>query len=264
MDYCLFLDTWLAGAGPEAASRELTLLGHRKVDWEVGCADLWQILGPREEWRELAVERVLHLLRFWVKFAVWDDDRASQYGRGEYVGTCKGLSRPFEEIDMLLPAFDEASSPRLRRLEERLASACPSALRWDDTFVPVWWLCAPKAFRFLERNLWQIGQGRRVAPGEMVPAFLSCDDTYPNQDEAAAWFASFTDALEGWWRGAAPRGQVGERVSGLLGPQTPVKSWLVRLFLRKLRRLVENGEEFASLVSPTHSHRRGTGALYGL
>jgi len=164
MDYCLFLDTWLAGAGPEAASRELTLLGHRKVDWEVGCADLWQILGPREEWRELAVERVLHLLRFWVKFAVWDDDRASQYGRGEYVGTCKGLSRPFEEIDMLLPAFDEASSPRLRRLEERLASACPSALRWDDTFVPVWWLCAPKAFRFLERNLWQIGQGRRVAP----------------------------------------------------------------------------------------------------
>jgi len=264
MDYCLCLDTWLTGAGPEVAAQELALLGHRKIDWERACADLWQTLGAHEEWRELAVERLLHLLRFWVKFTVWDDDAASEFGRDEYLGTCKGLLRPFEEIDMVLPAFDEGASPRLQRLTQRLKSECPEELQWGDDFVTEWWLCAPKAFRFLECNLWQIGRGRRVVQGEPVPVFLGCEDTYPNQDEAAAWFAAFTEALAGWWQGATPAGQVGNRVSDLLGTPTPVKAWLVRLFRRKLMRLVENGEQFTSLVTPERAGRRGTGKLFGI
>jgi hypothetical protein len=90
-----------------------------------------------------------------------------------------------------------------------------------------------------------------------VPGFLRCEDTYPDQDEAAKWWASFSLALEGWWQERPEKGDIADDVNGRLGEITPVKRWLVRLFIKKLRMLEANGEQFTQLISPKHSHKRG-------
>ena len=86
-----------------------------------------------------------------------------------------------------IAGFQENASPRVKRIESRLAEMnCQVPLDLRE-----WWLCAPKSFRFLERNLWVIGMGRSPEDAEDIPGFLQCEDTYPNQDEVAAWYASF-------------------------------------------------------------------------
>jgi hypothetical protein len=93
---------------------------------------------------------------------------------------------------------------------------------------------------------------------EDIPGFLQCEDTYPNQDATAAWYASFCRELNGWWPIQPETGALADDVNRRLREFTQVKRWLVRLFLRKLKRLEENGEQFTNLVPPKHSHRRGT------
>jgi hypothetical protein len=259
MDYCLCLDAWLSGTSPDVPADELLALGHRRIDWQTVCRDVWQTLGERDECRRLLVERILHNVRWAVKFTFWDDDQASLFGRDQYLG---GYSTTGDGVSIdgyyERPPFDyERASPRVHRIEERLGEICPD---WDTYRgqLAEWWLCAPKSFRFLERILWAIGQGRPLRPGDCVPGFLQCEDTYPSQDEAAAWWQSFCVALDGWWRGATSSGAIAEEIDQRLGNPTPVKRWLVRLFLRKLKRLEENGEQLTHLVNAQHGHKRGT------
>jgi len=266
MDYCLLLDAWHAGAPPDGVARELEALGQRDVDWRAVANDTWAVLGEHVEWRDLLVERILHQLRHAIKFTVWDDDPGGRFGRDEYVGDAgepAAEGNPavlFGHIERPVFGFDESSSPRVRAMEDRLAVTCPVGIEWGKRWIEEWWLCAPKAFRYLERRLWYVGQGTydHAMP---VPTFLQCEDTYPNHDRAAVWFSDFTTALDGWWRGAPVAGDVAGEVGRLLGPVTDTKRWLVRLYLRKLRRLVENGEQFTSLVDPQHTHLRGTAPL---
>ncbi len=101
-----------------------------------------------------------------------------------------------------IAGFQENASPRVKRIESRLAEMnCQVPLDLRE-----WWLCASKSFRFLERNLWVIGMGRSPEDAEDIPGFLQCEDTYPNQDEVAAWYASFCRALNGWWGGQSKLG----------------------------------------------------------
>jgi hypothetical protein len=102
------------------------------------------------------------------------------------------------------------------------------------------WLCAPKAFRYLERIVWEIGGGRsargRIAQkGERVPGFLRCEDTWPNLAEALAWWHAYLATLDGWWREEPEQGAVAVQVYRRLGEPTPVKRWLVRLLRHSLR-----------------------------
>ena len=270
MDYCLCLDAWLTGAPPDAPARELMALGYRTMDWHTVCTDLWETLGEHTELKDLLIERFLHLLRNWIKFAVWDDDLASEFGRDQYLGTLSetGDTRNPAKIHCYIehpaPGFYEKASPRVQRLDARIAELHPEGLPWDEKWGPEWWLCAPKAFRFLERTLWTFGRGRPPEDGGEVPGFLQCEDTYPNHEEAAEWWRSFCTALEGWWRERPERGAVADEVNQRLGESTPVKRWLVRLFLRKLKRLEENDEQLTNLVRPQHGHKRGTKALSSL
>jgi hypothetical protein len=254
MDYCLCLDAWLAGALPEAPARELMALGHRQIDWMTVCRDLWNVLGRHNEGKDLLVERMLHLLRHSIKWCIWDDDMATKFGRGQYLGDYFAGTWRYGNPELRIAGFQENASPRIKGIEARLAEI------YDEVPLDLgeWWLCAPKSFRFLERDLWVIGMRRLPRDGEEVPGFLQCEDTYPNQDEAADWYKSFCKVLNGWWRGQPATGDLGDDVHRRLGDSTPVKRWLVRLFLRKLRRLEQNGEQFANLVTPGHSHRRGT------
>lgn len=283
MDYVFCLDAWLAGVGPEAAARELTALGYRHIDWHTVCANLWKVLGERTELKELLVERLIHSQRWKIKTMIWDDGLAADFGRDQYLGTLSETrdSRNPAKLNCYIGppvfGFDEGASPRIQRLEARLAEICPD---WGDRFtegkfqhlITCGWLCAPKAFRYLERLLWQIGKGGRradglgkrgqIEDGEKVPGFLQCEDTYPNQDQATEWWRAFCTALQGWWREHPEKGDVAYQVNQRLGEGTPVKRWLVRLFVRRLQVLLEISYDgphgIARFVNPRPSSKRGT------
>jgi len=254
MDYCLCLDAWLAGTSPEAPARELMALGQRKIDWMNVCKDLWEVLGKRNERKELLVERILHIVRHSIKWCIWDDDLATEFGRDQYLGDYSADTARYGNPQLRIAGFSERTSPKVKQIEARLAELF-DRFPIDPRF---WWLCAPKSFRFLERNLWVIGKEAQHKAGEEIPGFLQCEDTYPNQDEAAEYYRSFHKALQNWWQGKPGSGRVADDVNQRLGEATPVKSWLVRLLLRKLERLEQNGEQFTNLVNPKHSHKRGT------
>jgi hypothetical protein len=266
-DYALCLDAWLAGAPCEAPASELSALGYRRVDWHTVCHDLWQTLGERTQVKELLVERTLHGIRWAIKFTFWDNDPASVFGRDQYLGN---YARTDDKVSIDgyydRPPFDyERASPRIRRLEARLAEVCPDWDTWRGQ-LGEWWLCAPKSFRFLERILWSAGRERPLHPTDRVPGFLRCEDTYPNQDEATTWWTAFCAALEGWWCSQYTNSKVAQDIGQRLGESTPVKRWLVHLYLRKLKRLEENGVQLTHLVSAGaglagHARRRGTKPL---
>ncbi len=263
MDYCLCLDAWLAGAGPEAVARELDALGHRKINWQSVCRDLWEALGEHTEKKKLLVELTLLVIRHAIKTYRWDDEQGTDYGRDEYLGDYRedgGIDGTWGT-----PRFDQWATPRLKKIADRLSEVWPEWRSVPKGEYGSWWLCAPKAFRFLERDLWAIGKERPLEPSEPVPGFLQCEDTYPNQAEAAAWYEDFGAALEAWWKGESTSGRIADDVVERLGEPTPVKRWLVRLFRHKLRKYETEdgirGGQFGRLVSPNRDRKRGTRPL---
>jgi hypothetical protein len=263
IDYVLCLDGWLAGAEWPDVARELNALGYRRLDWDAVCTDLWEVLGEHDELKDRLVERLILLQRWAIKKTAWDDDRASQFGRDRYLGPYSetpgrdGVSR-WTHADPPAPDFDVHASPRLQRLEARIAELHPGTPvpGWGGDHLTCGWLCAPKAFRYLERIVWEIGGGRLAREGERVPGFLRCEDTWFDLAEAAEWWRAYLAALDGWWRGTEWLGQetghseretghskpndrlqgaVADQVSERLGAPTPVKRWLVRLLRHSLR-----------------------------
>ena len=260
MDYVLCLDAWLAGAGPEDAAVELKALGFRRIDWGAACASLWRVLGEHTELKDLLVERLIHSQRLKIKQSPWDDDPASEFGRDRYLGTISKVRNPAKEncyVERDVPGFDEGASPRVQRIEARLAELCPD---WGKMrfHIEYGWLCAPRAFRFLERLVCAIGQERPPKPDDRVPGFLQIEDTHPSQDEAGAWWKAFVGALDAWWQGEPAGGPVAEDVARRLGEATPLKRWLVRLFRRKLRFYASYEEGLGRLIHPRSDARRGT------
>jgi len=244
MDYVFCLDAWLAGSGPGAPARELAALGHQGVDWQAVCAELWKVLGDHTELKDLLVERLIHSQRWKLKERVSDEDGAWAFGRDQYLGDYSETGNPASQygyVGRAAPAFDEARSPRIRKLESRLAEICPD-WEWFGYTIRYGWLCAPKAFRYLERLLWSVGQEKRVihthdhpmGTGEKVPRFLQCEDTYPDPREATQWWTSFSEALKAWWPEKSGHEDKGSEVASRLGEPTAVKRWLVRLLVRKL------------------------------
>jgi len=257
--YSLCLDAWLAGVDPEIVARELMALERNHVDWHTVCAELWKLLGDHNELKELLIERTLHRMRWWIKSLVWHDDARDVFCQDEYLGDTNCSGSHYGNPSFRDPYFAEIESPWVQKLESRLADICQD-WKWFRDCIMNSWLCAPKAFRFLERLLWAIGKERRLEKGEDVPAFLQCEDTYPNQNEAAKWWESFCVALRGWWRREAGQSDVAAEVNRRLGETTPVKRWLVRLLVRKLE-LLERHAELNRLVRPQPDTKRGIGSV---
>ena len=253
-DYCLCLDAWLAGASPEAPVRELEAFGARKIDWRSLCRDLWEVLGERNESKDLLVKYYLHALRHSIKASQWEGDVATEFGKDEYLGDYV-VSR-----DGSAEFFEPRSSPRLKTIADRLTEIRPDWREFSEVDFGYWWLCAPEAFRYLERDLWTIGKEKPIDGGEDVPGFLQCEDTYPNQDKASDWWKSFVAALQGWWQGKPTDDEVAQDVNRRFGAPTPVKRWLVRLLLRKLSMLEEN-EALAWVVKGRRDSKPGTKSL---
>jgi hypothetical protein len=234
LDYILCLDGWLAGAAPEEAAGELVARRREVADWPTVCTGLWRVLGDRTEVKEALVARVLHRQRWWVKTLIWDDDRRDLFVRGAYLADVRSERDSYGNPPFGDPYFVELAAPRVKQWYEYLERCCPA---WDGLrpLTEESWLCAPKAFRFLERALWVIGKERPLTPAdEPVPGFLQCEDTLPDKQRAARWWREFLIALRGWWQGEPGAGEVAVEVEGRLGSTTPVKRWLVRLSVRKL------------------------------
>ncbi len=270
MDYCLCLDAWIDGTTAEATAAELEACAHRQIDWRKVCADIWGILGEREEWRVLIVERLLATCRHAIKQGVWEDDLASQFcrdlhlGKPIYEGDRRNPAKIYSYIDGDAPGFDISTSSRVRRIEERLKQICPPDLlphEGETGWFQEWWLCAPKSLRFIEILVYIFGKGRHLRDDEQVPGFLQCEDTYPDQDSAAEWFSSFLASLDDWWQDRPMAGPVAEGVAQRLGSVSPVKKWLIRLFLRRLQLLAEYSGSLTKLVRPSASAKRGTKKL---
>ena len=246
-DYCLCLEGWLKGEAPEVIAAELARAACRPIDWSAVCRDLWSVLGEHGELKDRLVERVLLNARLAIHSAAWEDD--DLHGDAQPPGAERATPPDASELEA-----------RVRMLDELLADTCPE---WERMRAGIleWWLCAPKSCRFLERILWAVGKERPPQLEDVVPGYLRCEDTYPNQDEATAWWGEFCAALDGWWRGTPRSGTVAGDVNRRLGKSTPVKRWLVRLLLRKLRLLEENDEQLTRLVRADHGNRRGTSRL---
>ncbi|MDY7010522.1 MAG: hypothetical protein SVV80_07180 [Planctomycetota bacterium] len=256
VDYVLCLDAWLAGASPELPARELSGRDRKNADWNVVCGDLWGILGEHTQLKELLVERTIHQLRWWVKSLIWDNDARDVFCRDRFLGEvcCEGDC--YGNAAFSDPYFTELRSQRAGRMEAQISDLCLNS-KWFLDAIHHSWLCAPKAFRFLERLIWAIGKERPPGDADEIPGFLRCEDTYPNQDKTAQWWRSFVAALKGWQCEKYEHGDVADKVNDLLGQPNPVKCWLVRLFIRKLERL-EMNKELAGLVNPLPGNKRGT------
>lgn len=261
MDYCLCLDAWLAGATAESAATELNALGFLQIDWDEACVRLWSVLGEPSRTKELLVERTLLQLRWWVKALVWPNDRASNFGRDQYLGDYRkdaAYARDNGNPEVEAPVFDLKSSPRARRMEDELDAGFGHWPWFRDRICATdgMNLCAPKTFRYLERLLFAIGRERPLQKDEQVPGFLSAEATYPNHDEAAVWWRQFLEGLRNWWQEEAPDGDVAEDIARRLGERTRIKAWLVRLYVRRLE-LHAACAEIGRLVTPVPGRMRG-------
>ncbi len=272
MDYCLCLDAWLQGTRPESPAKELAALGHRSVDWASVCKDLYNILGEHTELKDLLVERILFQTRWWIKSSVWDDDRAANFGRSQYLGdfTETGcFATDNGNPDLRAPTFRLDASPRVREMEIRLKEICSDWPWFKNLIVEGSWPCAPKSFRYLERLLWSVGKERPsvslpsypMDSGDDVPNFLHAEDTCPSSEEAAKWWREFLEALEAWWWNQSTDGSVAEDVFFRLRKRTEVKRWLVRLYVHRLRLLARHGAKVGRLVDPRSGKGWGKKAL---
>ena len=244
LDYVFCLDAWLAGAGPREAAPELTYRGNQKVDWGQVCVDLWDVLGEKSELKELLLRGIVHRQRWWIKSLVWDDDGRDVYCRDQFLGAvnCNGHGQGhYGNPAYGDPYFAELQVPVVRRTEERLSEICPD-WRWFRGFIYDSWLCAPKAFRFLERLLWCVGKEKRVVSlpshplenGDKVPGFLQCEDTYRNGTEGREWVRGFVSGIRSWIAGRKPDAEVPSDIHRRLGARTPLRLWLAGLYLRKI------------------------------
>lgn len=272
MDYALCLDAWLAGADSEAPARELMARARSSVNWHTVCAELWEVLGEHTETKELLVERTLHQTRWWIKSWAGDDDWGAPLCQDEYLGNfCESgaYAEKYGNPGLRAPSFDQNASPRVQKLETRLAEICPDWQWFRNLIVDGSWPCAPKAFRFLERLLWSIGKERPAVSlpsfplehGDDVPGFLQCEETYPNPEEAGQWWRSFLAALRAWWRGQPEKGDVADQVNERLGAAMPVKRWLVRLLVRKCELYEWHEEGLGRLLRPRPGSKRGAGPV---
>jgi hypothetical protein len=242
--YCL--DAWLHGAPLETATWELERQHIDDKNWSGIVRGIYTTLGDPHPLRVLLVERLIHRLRWWVKTHSWDNDARLQFGLDQYLGDPRGDGDwgDFGDPELSDPYFVELREPDIVSMEERIRTEVADGeallVRIQST-----WLCAPKAFRYIERLLLEIGAiGTTDTPG-FDQRLLDCDDTYPDFEQAREWEAALLNRLASWLAGdsdAVPE----------LGPVTPTKHWLAGLLHYRLM-LMDDWSRFVGGRPTGHS-----------
>ena len=227
--YIFCLDAWLKEAPLETACAELERRDDLGRDWARIVRAVYETLGESLELRVLLVRRLLHRLRWWLKTLIWRDDRRDRLMLDAYLGDVRGSSEwgDYGNPGFHDPYFAELQEPEVQELAQQIREQVPKGSELL-TRIESTWLCAPKAFRYLERLIVEIGSVGSEAPPDFGRSILQCEDTVPDFASSRQWHASFLSSLKAWLDGdgdALPE----------LGPITPVKHWLVRMLRYRLQ-----------------------------
>lgn len=225
--YCL--DAWLKNAPLEAARAELALRGDGGRDWSAIVEAVYETLGDRIAARLLLVRRLVHRLRWWLKTLIWNDDRRDRFVPDAYLGDMRssGERGDYGNPGFHDPYYAELNEPAVEELADQIRARVPEGKRLLERIESTW-LCAPKAFRYLERLIVEIGGVGSDRSPHFDRLLLWCEDTYPDLSACGQWHASFLSSLDSWLAGdptACPR----------LGLITPAKHWLVGMLRHRLQ-----------------------------
>jgi hypothetical protein len=251
--YCL--DAWLKGAPLEVATAELGMRRSLGRDWPTITAAVYEALGGRSELKSLLITRLVHRLRWWAKSHIWVDDHRDRFLLDVYSGDVRGDearygaygNSPYGD-----PYFSELRLPAVEALSGRIRQSVPDG----DVLlgqIEGTWLCAPKAFRSVEKLILRIGSIESPGGVAQDRPILQCADTYPSTQLCHEWYGAFVSSLKGWLAGDSS-------ARADLGGITPAKHWLVRLLHHKLE-LYERHCNFGSLVGARPAGRSGNKAL---
>lgn len=256
--YCL--DAWLKGAPLEVATAELALRPGLGKDWPRIIAAIYRVLGSPSEQKALLVGRLVHRLRWWIKTLIWSDDKRDRYMLDVYSGDARGDEArfgaygnpPFGD-----PYFAERRLPEMEALAAQIRQRVPGGKRLLERIESTW-LCAPKAFRYVEKLITAIGSiggepGPVCSDDAPAEAVLQCEDTYPEVASCRKWYSTFMASLADWL-GGNPQAAHG------LGEITAVKHWLVRILRHKLR-LYESWDNLGKLVGAQPPGKSGARAI---
>jgi len=247
--YCL--DAWFKDAPLEVVIAELAMRDDLGKDWAKIVAAIYKSLGPPTEQKLLLVERLIHRLRWWIKTHIWFDDKRNRFMLDVYSGDARG-----DEVDYSAygnppfgdPYFAELKLPEIKELIQQIRAIVPDAQKYLDAIESTW-LCAPKVFRYLERIIIDVGNVDSENAPDYGTAILQCEDTYPDIASYQKWYSAFMLSLTDWLDGDS-------QTLGDLGDINPVKHWLARILMHKLR-LYEKHDPFGNMVGAKSSGKDG-------
>ena len=255
--YVFCLDAWLKRAPLDVAAAELAMRESLGKDWSQIVEDVYGTLGEHSPQKTLLVQRLIHRLRWWIKALIWCNDKRDRFLLDVYSGDLRGDeadwgsygNSPFGD-----PFFTERELPSVKALAQTIRETVPEGDRLLE-LIESTWLCAPKAFRYVEKLVFRIGSIDSDVPMTEEPSILQCEDTYPDVASHGRWYCSFIASIDDWLAdergGHAP-----------FGESTPLKAWLVRLLRLKLK-LYEQFNNFGNLVGARPSGKRGHATVPG-
>ena len=246
--YCL--DAWLQGAALEVARAELAMRDDLGKDWGSIVEAIYEALGARCGPKALLVRRLIHRQRWWIKTLIWPGDQRDMFMLDTYSGDARGDEAeygaygnpPFGD-----PYFAELRVPEVEDMSGRIREMGDEELLGDIEHSH---LCAPKAFRHLEKRIIAIGRMGSESVAEEHRPILQCEDTYPDFSSYKAWYESFMSSLSAWLEGDA-------EALPALGDVAPAGHWLARILRYKLQ-LYEEHNPFGRLVGAKPGGRSGT------
>lgn len=251
--YVLCLDAWSAEVAVEAAVAELAMRDSLGQDWAAIAEAIYRSLGQHTERKDLLVRRMVQRQRWWLKTLIWPGDRRDQFGLDAYLGDVRGDvanygcygNPPFGD-----PYFAELKLPQVREWSDAIRANGDGELLGQIEHSH---LCAPKAFRHLERRILAIG-AVDGAPADADASILRCEATYPDFGAYRDWYARFVGSLGRWLEGDASA--VPE-----LGSPDLVSHWIVRILRHKLRLYEREDTPFGRLVGAYPAGRSGAGRI---
>lgn len=241
--YVFCLDAWLKDADLSLVASELSLRDQLGKNWDAISSAIYETLGDKTDFKQIAVERLIHRLRWWIKSLIWIDDKRDRFLLDVYSGDIRGNEAEWGSYGNPSygdPYFAELDLPNVKAMGEYISSNLPDGQRLLDRIHSTW-LCAPKAFRYLEKIIIEIGAIGKESPDDGMPVILQCEDTYPNLEAYRDHFVDLLDRFQRWLDGDAD-------CLPSLGQMKSVNRWLVHLLRHQLVFQSTYEDNFAKLL----------------
>ena len=211
-NYMQCIESWLKKTPVEKVLNQVPAGAHHKKNWEAIILATHNTLGSHTPEKELLAERLVYRLKWWVETM-----RSAEPNVDDRLSTLVFRLRGKD------PYMGDRELPYVKELNQRITKKIADGQRILD-YIEATWLCAPKVFRFLERIVVMIGRMDWKDVADI--SVLNCENTYPDFVSYDKWYSTFKPSLLAWHQGKMELPEAGQ--------MTPVKHWLVRMFLYKL------------------------------